>query len=127
MGLRYAEPRPTEPAKVHYARIVGNRREKLAVLDRIQRLEDQSWHLASRAWQAPLTPRAASAYMTWPKLTDIFPWQLSGAQLKRTWPIGPTPTSLPFMVAGPCGERVKSLAGSVSAAPATRTATSSSL
>jgi hypothetical protein len=27
-------------------------------------------------------------------LTELFPWQLSGAQLKRTWPIGTTPDVL---------------------------------
>jgi hypothetical protein len=90
MGVRYADPRPTEPAKVHYVRVLGTRRDKLAALDRIRRLEDQSWQPASRSWQAPLMPRAGTVYASWPKLTDIFPWQVSGAQLKRTWPIGPT-------------------------------------
>jgi hypothetical protein len=90
MGVRYAEPRPTEPALVRYARLPGNRREKLAALERIRRLDDQSWQLASRGWRAPLMPPVGTAYGNWPKLTDIFPWQLSGAQIKRTWPIGPT-------------------------------------
>jgi hypothetical protein len=94
MGVRYAERRPAEPAKVHYARLEGNRREKLAALDRITRLEDQSWQQASHGWQAPLQPLLGSAYASWPKLTEIFPWQLSGAQFKRTWPIGPTPEVL---------------------------------
>jgi hypothetical protein len=90
MGVRYAEPRLTEAAHVHYARVLGNQREKLAALDRIRRLEDQAWHVTSRGWQAPLQPQVSTAYASWPRLTDLFPWQLSGAQLKRTWPIGPT-------------------------------------
>jgi Type ISP C-terminal specificity domain len=35
-----------------------------------------------------------SVYWSWPALTDVFPRQMSGAQLKRTWPIGVTPEVL---------------------------------
>ena len=43
---------------------------------------------------APFIARPRGAYHSWPKLTDIFPLQLSGCQLKRTWPIGPDPAVL---------------------------------
>ena len=32
----------------------------------------------------------SSVYHSFPKLTDLFPWQHSGIQFKRTWPIAPT-------------------------------------
>jgi hypothetical protein len=37
---------------------------------------------------------STSSYWSWPALTELFPVQLSGAQLKRTWPIGVTPEVL---------------------------------
>ena len=43
---------------------------------------------------APLLPRQAGDYFAWPQLTDIWPWQHSGVELKRTWPIGETPAVL---------------------------------
>ena len=56
---------------------------------RHRRLDDQAWQLAGQGWRAPLMPAVQRApTRSWPKLTDLFPWQLSGAQLKRTWPIG---------------------------------------
>jgi hypothetical protein len=90
MGVRYSAPGPHVPAVVHYARLVGTRSDKLAALEAIQTLADVPWQSASQEWSAAFVPRAHSAYTSWPKLTDIFPWQLSGAQLKRTWPIAPT-------------------------------------
>ena len=39
VGVRYGEPRPTEPTQVHYAQLTGSREEKLASLQAIERLE----------------------------------------------------------------------------------------
>lgn len=39
-------------------------------------------------WKEPFLPRGDSDYFNWPLLTDIFPWQHSGVQMKRAWPIG---------------------------------------
>ena len=33
-------------------------------------------------------------YADWPRLTDIFPWQHSGVQVKRKWPIAEVPEVL---------------------------------
>jgi hypothetical protein len=94
MGVRYGKARGGAQTTVQYARLTGNREAKLARLDRVQRLSDLTWRRASGEASAPLTPRSTSAYEGWPLLTELFPWQLSGAQLKRTWPIGPTPEVL---------------------------------
>ena len=40
-------------------------------------------------WQAPFRPASEGNYFAWPLLTDLMPWQHSGAQIKRTWPIAP--------------------------------------
>ncbi len=42
------------------------------------------------AWQAPFLPAGQGDYFAWPLLADLFPWQHSGVQWKRTWPIGVT-------------------------------------
>ncbi len=36
----------------------------------------------------PFYPRSMASYFFWPELTDLFPWQHSGSQFKRVWPIG---------------------------------------
>src|SRR5690348_15562141 len=38
----------------------------------------------------PFLPKCEGDYFSWPSLTELFPWQHSGAQFKRTWPIGET-------------------------------------
>lgn len=35
-------------------------------------------------------PIGTGDYFSWPLLTDLFPWQHSGVQLKRSWPIAET-------------------------------------
>src|SRR5207253_6926864 len=87
LGIRYAASRPEVPAAVHYVRIAGDRQAKLGALQRLQSLDDLTWRGATTDC---FVPRTDTAYARWPRLTDLFPWQVSGAQLKRTWPIGPT-------------------------------------
>lgn len=94
MGVRYATGAHSAPARVHYARLDGTRAEKLAALEAMGRLTDVAWHTVPAGWSLPLVPRGRGDYASWPKLTDLFPRQLSGAQLKRTWPIAPTPAVL---------------------------------
>ncbi len=45
-------------------------------------------------WQAPFRPAGKGAYFDWPLLIDLMPWQHSGAQFKRTWPIAPDAETL---------------------------------
>jgi hypothetical protein len=91
MGVRYGAAQPSRPAAIHYLRLDGDRTHKLAMLGAVERLDDLPWHAVDDGWSAPLAARPAGQYQRWPKLTDLFPLQFSGAQLKRTWPIGPTP------------------------------------
>jgi hypothetical protein len=94
MGLRYAEPRPDQPATVRYTLLAGSQADKLADLDRVRSVGELPWQKPRQVWQAPFVPALQTAYQTWPGLTELFPWQVSGAQLKRMWPIGPTPELL---------------------------------
>ena len=89
VAVRVKEGDRDRPARVHYARLEGTRREKLAALEGIDGFRKVAWKDAPGEWQAPFRPAGEGAYFTWPLLTDLMPWQHSGAQLKRTWPIAP--------------------------------------
>ena len=87
VAVRAEAAKPDTPAVVHYARVEGARDEKLAALDDLTRLSEVAWQDCPADWQAPFRPAGRGAYFDWPLLTDLMPWQHSGAQLKRTWPI----------------------------------------
>ena len=94
VGVRHAQPQSNQPAKVRYVRLTGSADEKLARLDAVRRFEDLNWQPCLEGWQAPLLPTGSGSYYAWPLLTDVFPWQYSGLQAKRTWPIGPDVATL---------------------------------
>lgn len=90
IGVRYGQPNADKAATVWYTRVEGTRSEKFQKLDAIRRFDDVTWRQCSSDWHSPFLPIGSGDYYSWPKLTDLFPWQLSGAQFKRTWPIGET-------------------------------------
>ena len=94
VALRASRARKDRPAIVHYARIKGSRDEKLRRLDTIVDSASVKWEDCSLDWQAPFRPAGKGDYFKWPLLTDLMPWQHSGAQFKRTWPIAPEPETL---------------------------------
>jgi hypothetical protein len=94
LGLRLARPRQAAPAEVRYTRLMGSATEKRTRLDALRSVSDIAWLPATSGWSEPLSPTRRSPYSDWPALTELFPWQLSGAQLKRTWPIAITPDAL---------------------------------
>lgn len=88
IALAYRQGSPkAEPARVHYAHIAGSRAEKLAALDAITDFATVAWRECPEEWQASFRPAGSGVYFDWPLLTDLMPWQHSGVQLKRTWPI----------------------------------------
>ena len=89
VAVRYGPPKTDTPATVHYARIEGTRRQKLEQLDMLDSFASLRWQSCPRQWQAPFRPGGGTLYFQWPLLTDLFPWQHSGVQFKRTWPIAP--------------------------------------
>ncbi len=89
IGVRYGAPNPTVPAHVQYTRVLGDRDTKLKILDTITDLSTFAWEDCFDGWMSPLLPRGVGDYYSWPKLTDLFPWQQSGVKVGRTWPIAP--------------------------------------
>ncbi len=94
VAFRDGPAQPEQCAKVRYARIDGARQEKLDRLDRIDGIDAVDWRECPKQWQAPFRPSVTGAYARWPQLTDLMPWQHSGVQLKRTWPIAPEKETL---------------------------------
>ncbi len=89
VGVRHARPRRDKPATTRYVRLTGTADEKLARLDGVRGFADLEWQPCLDGWYEPLLPAGSGDYYSWPLLTDVFPWQYSGLQAKRTWPVGP--------------------------------------
>ena len=94
IGVRYDSPSPDTPANVYKVKLTGSEREKLETLDSVESFDDLHWRECSHDWDAPFYPTGSGSYLDWPSITDVFPWQHSGVQFKRTWPIGETPELL---------------------------------
>ena len=88
IGVRNGPPQPDTPATVWKTRLTGSEQEKLAALDSVTSFGDLDWRECTPEWGAPFFSEETGAFSDWPALTDVFPWQHSGSQLKRTWPIG---------------------------------------
>lgn len=88
LAVRFGVKDRTQPADIHYARIAGNREEKLAALKSITGFGSLSWQACATGWQDALMPLGKGDYFSFPLLTDIFPWQQSGIKAGRTWVIG---------------------------------------
>jgi hypothetical protein len=94
VAMRAGMAKKAKPAKIHHGRIEGVRDAKLAALDAIADLASVAWQDCPDDWQAPFRPAGTGTYFGWPLLTDLMPWQHSGVQLKRTWPIAPDTETL---------------------------------
>ena len=89
VAVRYGAPSLGSPAAVHYIRIEGTRAEKLTRLEGLRSLHDLAFSNCPTGWAAPFRPAGRGAFFDWPLLADVMPWQTSGAQIKRTWPLAP--------------------------------------
>jgi hypothetical protein len=89
VAVRTGKAKKDRPAAVCYSRIEGTRDAKLAALSAITDFASVKWQNCPDDWHAPFLPAGKGKYFAWPLLTDLMPWQHSGVQLKRTWPIGP--------------------------------------
>ena len=90
IGVRDGSPKPDTPAEVWETRLTGSEDEKLAALDAADSFGKFQWRRCSSEWDKPFYPAETGIYREWPAVTEVFPWQHSGVQLKRTWPIGVT-------------------------------------
>ena len=94
MAFRAGAINRDQPATVYFKRITGSRAAKLAALDAITNIQAVDWQACPTDWHAPFRPAGKGLYFAWPLLTDLMPWQHSGVQLKRTWPIAPDKDTL---------------------------------
>jgi hypothetical protein len=89
IAWRKSKSNPETPAVVRYTRIEGTREEKLATLNFVKSINDLKWENVPSEWHSPFKPVSTKNLFTWPKLIDLFPWQQSGVQVTRLWPIAP--------------------------------------
>lgn len=94
IGARFQREKTNERARVHYTRFRGSREEKLERLSAVSALGDIEWAEAPDEPFAPFIPGATGDYARYPRLKDLFPWQHSGVEFKRTWPIAPDQETL---------------------------------
>lgn len=71
---------------VRYFRVEGTRADKLAFCA-TKSSGQLAWHRVADVPGGAFMGGAGRRYQDWPRVTDLFPWQHSGAQFKRTWPI----------------------------------------
>jgi hypothetical protein len=90
VGIRHAPEKRNPLAITRYSRITGTRAEKFTRLAAIRSFEDLEWRECFSGAQDAMWPVPPEAWSMSPLLTDIFPWQHSGVQWKRSWPIGET-------------------------------------
>jgi hypothetical protein len=106
IGVRAAKPSPNKPAKVRYAKIEGpDRDDKLTQLEAVADFAGLVWRDCPNDWHKPFLPSGAGNFFDWPLLIDLFPWQHSGAQYKRIWPIAETRELLERRLAAVLGEK----------------------
>lgn len=87
----------TTPAPVRYASLFGKpREEKLAALSGLADGRTQlTTEVAGSGWYDPLIPATGGAeWASYPKLTDLFPLQMPGMMINRTWPVAPDKATL---------------------------------
>ncbi|NHZ43327.1 type ISP restriction/modification enzyme [Massilia aquatica] len=95
IAVRYEQAQPGKAAIVNYARIRGNRSQKLAALESIGKISDIEFEQCPSGWEAEMRPvDSTPAYFAWPNLDELMPWRHSGAQIKRSWPISAAPEVL---------------------------------
>ena len=77
--------------RVHYVDWSdGARGEKLARLAGVKTVGGIPFERGPTGATEPFHPEIEGAYAHWPLLTDLLPWQHSGIQVKRNWPVSPT-------------------------------------
>lgn len=90
--------RVRQKAMVFYRRVIGTRAEKLGYLRTIQAptpTHHPGWEkLSAKNWGDKLVPSSVAALSDGILVSDVFPWNVSGAQFKRKWPIAPNPDAL---------------------------------
>ncbi len=94
VGVRDGNANPDQPATAWKVRLTGTAQEKLARLNQVETFSNLPWQECSTEWDAPFYTKGSGAYLEWPQVIDVFPWQHSGVKVGRTWPVSPEKESL---------------------------------
>ncbi len=94
MASRSKTTKADIPAKVHFRALALGKRERKFEALAAMRLNDANWIDAPSGWRAPFLPASEGAWAAYPKLEELFIYNGSGVQAKRTWVIAPDPESL---------------------------------
>jgi Type ISP C-terminal specificity domain/N-6 DNA Methylase len=82
------------PATVRFRALQTGHREKKFEELKALRLGSKKWIECPSEWRAPFLPASTGAWASYPKLEDLFVYNGSGVQPKRTWVIAPDAESL---------------------------------
>lgn len=94
MVSRSAKSDANIPATVRFQALPrGHRDEKFKALSTL-RINNNTWIQCPSDWRAPFLPASEGAWATYPKLENLFVYNGSGVQTKRTWVIAPDADSL---------------------------------
>jgi hypothetical protein len=94
MVSRSAKSDTNIPANVLFQALPdGNRIDKFKALESI-RLKSKAWITCPSEWRAPFLPASTGAWANYPKLEELFIYNGSGVQPKRTWVIAPDADTL---------------------------------
>ncbi len=94
LASRSANNDPAVPANVRFRTLpAGPRTEKFDALGKL-RINSGKWAECPTEWRAPFLPASTGAWATFPGLEDLFIYNGSGSQPKRTWVISPDAESL---------------------------------
>jgi len=95
---RYGDGDRTQPARIRYRRIVGDREAKLEAMKAIgdsERPLEGPWQDVPSGWLDRMVPDTGTGdWDAMPALADLMPWQQPGCKFNRLWPIAPDPRSL---------------------------------
>lgn len=87
--VRYGDPDPDTPARIHYCKVTGTAEEKLRALGSLM-LDAPDWSLCPSGWTADFRPASDTTWPSHPSLADLMPWQAPCTKAKRTWVIAPS-------------------------------------
>jgi hypothetical protein len=94
LASRASKADKTAPGRVRFRALPGgNRKDKFDALNKIA-MHDAGWTDCPDDRYAPFLPASTGAWATFPKLEDLFDYNGSGCQAKRTWVIAPDADSL---------------------------------
>ena len=79
---------------VHFQALPKGKREQKFIALKAMRLADKAWIACPDEARAPFLPASTGAWSDFPKLEDLFVYNGSGVQTKRTWVIAPDSESL---------------------------------